>query len=175
MNRPGTTEHTRQIITHQTGRRPRAPYRVAVTCRLGHPVVIVSPSVLEDGDRFPTFAWLTCPWLAEKLSSAESAGEMAVWETLAAEDGEFARALEAADEQLRSLRAAENIGDDPCAGAGIAGRLSPGGIKCLHARVAAALLGIDDPVGRELLGRYGAECEDARCESLVSLQVGNRR
>lgn len=157
-----------ELVEWQIGRRPRGPFRVGARCEFGYPTVLVSPPVLEDGTLFPTFAWLTCPWLSREASAAESAGEMAAWDARCSADPAFADALAAADEQLRAMRAAEKgaaeTGVDACVGAGIAGRGTGGGTKCLHARIAVALIGVEDPVGREMLDRLGSTCDDRRCE-----------
>lgn len=158
-----TAEKDAREIAAQCGRAPRKPFRVAVRCEHDFPVVIVSPAVLEDGEPFPTCAWLTCPWLAGEASRSESAGEMARWEERAATDPVFATRLAAADAQLCDLRRAESGGTDACEGTGIAGRRGPGGIKCLHARMAAALIGIKDPVGIAMLEDLPRTCPDCRC------------
>ena len=48
--------------------------------RYGFPTVIASPSRLDDGTPFPTTYWLTCPYLADAASAAESAGRLAEWD-----------------------------------------------------------------------------------------------
>lgn len=156
------------VILAQMGRMPRSPYRIALRCSHGFPLVIVSPSILEDGERFPTCAWLTCPWLSAEASRRESAGEMTDWAKRAAGDEPLSRALIGADVELRCFRAAEGAGVDACGSAGVAGAGSPGSIKCLHARIAAALVGIDDPIGSEILRDLGDACDDRRCENLVT-------
>lgn len=65
------------------------------------------------------------------------------------------------------MRAEEAGGVDPCFTVGLAGQRDPLGVKCLHAHVALALVGVDDPVGAELLGKTGSACADARCARLV--------
>ncbi len=54
-------------------------------------------------------------------------------------------------------------GTDACAAVGLAGQRDPLGVKCVHAHVALALVGIDDPIGLELLER-GRECPDRYCD-----------
>jgi hypothetical protein len=71
--------------------------------------------------------------------------------------------MRAADTAYREARAAESAGGDACAGVGIAGQRDPLATKCLHAHVAAALSGIDDPVGRGVLEAIAPECCDGRC------------
>jgi hypothetical protein len=40
-------------------------------------------------------------------------------------------------------------------------------VKCLHAHLALALVGIDDPIGRALLGQGDTDCPDERCARLI--------
>lgn len=74
------------------------------------------------------------------------------------------RMLEA-DRRLRHLRAEESGGEDACPDTGIAGQRDPLAVKCLHAHVALALAGLDDPVGIDTIERVGAECPDAECST----------
>ncbi len=156
------------VIRPQMGRPPRRPWRVAVRCSAGFPQVIVSPSRLEDGTPFPNYAWLSCPWLAESCAAEESAGATAEWARRAASDSALAEALHAADTAVRVARAAESSGEDACATVGIAGQSDPLGVKCLHAHVALALVGVDDPIGCDVLARTGTMCPDARCERFAA-------
>lgn len=153
-------------VAEQVGRTPRAPWRVAARCSFGGPTVIVSPSRLADGTPFPTYAWLTCPYLVEAAGALESAGATARYAERAAREESLAGALRALDARVRELRAAESTGIDACADVGIGGQRDPLGVKCLHVHVALALLGEDDPIGAELLARMPRECEDDRCATL---------
>ena len=162
----GPDAGTRSIVALQIGRPPREPWRVHVRCAYGHPSVIASPVVLEDGSRFPTLYWLTCPWLVEAAGALESEGAADSWGERASRDLELAAALEKVDAALRQLRAAESGGEDPCADVGLAGQKDPLGVKCVHAHVAFALAGLADPIGEETLARVGYPCEDERCALL---------
>ena len=153
------------LLAVQIGRPPRDPWRVGSRCSYGYPTAIVSPSRLEDGSPFPTLAWLSCPYLAERAGQAESAGEAQRWADRAAHDPALAARLARLDEAVRAARAAESGGADACAEVGLAGQRDPLGVKCLHAHLALALLGFDDPIGHALLGDR-AECDDARCTAL---------
>ena len=155
------------LVSAQLGRTPRGPWRVAVRCAHGYPSTIVSPSRLADGTPFPAYAWLTCPYLLETLAAEESAGAAATWAQRAADDPQLAAALVAADAAVRAARARESGGEDACADVGIAGQRDPLGVKCLHAHVALALAGIDDPIGTEELGKIEPTCSDVRCRSLA--------
>ena len=154
------------LVTRQIGRPPRKPWRVAVRCPWGRPCVIASPPVLEDGSRFPTLFWLTCPHLIDGVGALESAGEAETWATRAEKDPALAVGLEQADRVLREQRLREGAGSDPCADVGLAGQRDPLGVKCLHAHVALALAGIADPVGESSIIEVGYPCDDERCARL---------
>jgi len=162
------TDAESAVVAAQLGRRPRAPWRIASRCRFGRPTVIVSPSLLEDGTPFPNYAWLTCPHLAEQVAARESAGEVATWAARAASDASLAAALRAVDARVRELRAAESGGVDACCAVGVAGQRDPLGVKCLHAHVALALVGVADPVGEAFLASASRECDDDSCAALVA-------
>ena len=155
------------LVAAQLGRVPRTPWRVAAHCLWGYPTAIRSPSRLSDGTPFPTLAWLTCPWLSERASAAESQGATAEWARRAAIDEELGSRLAETDRVLRVQRAAESAGADACALVGIAGQRSPLGVKCLHAHLALALVGIEDPIGLQLLGEDDPVCPDQRCARLI--------
>jgi exopolyphosphatase/guanosine-5'-triphosphate,3'-diphosphate pyrophosphatase len=163
--------HDERVVEAQLGRAPRAPWRIAARCSFGYPQVIASPSVLEDGDRFPTTFWLTCPFLAERSSALESAGAGEEWTERVAASEPLAVMLDEADAEYRRSRAVESGGADVCADVGIAGSQDPHVVKCVHAHVAAALAGIGTPVGRAVLESEGAACEHEDCAGLL-LQSG---
>ena len=154
-----------EVVALQIGRPPRGDWNVAMRCGLGAPCVIAVGPVLEDGSLFPTAWWLTCPWLAEAVSALESAGECAEWAARVSADVTLAAAVLAADQEYRGARAALADGEDPCAGRGMAGQADPLAVKCLHARVAAALAGNPDPIGMALLAALSVDrpplCPDA--------------
>lgn len=158
----------------QLGRSPRDPWRVLARCSFGYPTVIASPAVLHDGSRFPTWAWLTCPHLRQEVSRRESAGEIAQWASRAAAEPELAAGLRTLDAQVRSARDCESDGRDVLADVGLAGQRDPLGVKCLHAHVAYALAGLDDPIGRGVLLEIAEECEDERCALLSGVAKEDR-
>jgi uncharacterized protein len=161
----------RAIVTAQLGREPRGGWWVAVHCSFGFPQVITTPPLVEGGTPFPTLHWLTCPWLAEGVNSTESAGGVAQWAgRLAADPGLAERVLRADAHYREDRTAASQSGADPCPDVGIAGQRDPLATKCLHAHVAAALAGIDDPVGTEVLNALGRACPDGRCADLTCLR-----
>jgi hypothetical protein len=152
---------------------PRGRWRVVSLCEHGYPRVIAVAPLLEDGVPFPTTFWLTCPHLVEVVHALESAGEHRGWTERAATDPTLASLLRVADEAYRAARRAEGAGVDPCATVGVAGQADPLAVKCLHARVAAALAGTGDPVGEGVLARLAADgvptaCDDAACDRAVT-------
>mgnify|MGYP001081102865 CR=1 FL=1 len=157
------------VVCAQLGRDPRGAWWVAVRCLHGYPQVIGTPPFVDD-EPFPTLYWLTCPYLAELVSAAESEGAAAEWARRLGADQGLAERMRAADARYRAERAAAAPGRDPVAHLGIAGQRDPLGTKCLHAHVASALAGIDDPAGAELLAATGEACDDIRCAALTCLR-----
>jgi len=129
-------------------------------------VIAVAPR-LDDGAPFPTTFWLTCPRLIEAVGALESGGAGARFAARAASDASFAAEIIVADDAYRAERAALGQGDDPCAGVGVAGQSDPLAVKCLHARLAAHLAGIADPIGASVAdtvaGLVRLPCADPRC------------
>jgi uncharacterized protein len=155
-------------VARQLGRTPRGPWRVAVRCSHGHPAVLAVAPTLEDGTPFPTTFWLACPHLCALAATAESDGEGARWSARAAREPSLIVALHSADSVYRAARAIEGGGEDPCDGVGVAGQADPYSAKCLHARMAAAVAGLPDPIGQDLVSRGPRECEDARCANAAT-------
>jgi hypothetical protein len=114
---------------------------------------------------------LTCPWLAQRAAAEESDGGAARWAAAAARDDALAARLRAADDAVRAARASEGGEVDECANVGLAGQRDPLGVKCVHAHVALALVGIDDPIGTHLLER-GRECPDRYCARFAETKEG---
>lgn len=154
------------IVALQTGRPPRSPWRVGSRCCHGYPQVIVSPTVLDDGTRFPTWAWLTCPHLVDGAARAESAGEIAAWNTRLSSDPVLMADFVLLEEALLRARREESMDGDACPEAGIAGQRVSGNVKCLHAHTALYLVGFVDPVGRSVVAEMGEACVDNRCALL---------
>lgn len=166
VSEPDATD--RRVVESQLGRPPRGRWWVAVRCSLGRPLVIAVSPRLGDGSPFPTALWLTCPRLVGLVSDRESAGAAARWSAQLRSEPLLAKRAVAADAAFRVLRASFGDGDDPCRGVGIAGQADPLAVKCLHARVALALCGIEDPVGIGVLceledGGLARECDEPRC------------
>ena len=160
-----------RTVEVQLGRPPRGRWGVLTRCAAGAPTLIAVEPRLEDGTPFPTYFWLTCPLAASLLHELETAGIQARWSELALVDEGLAEKFRRAAAEYRRVRA-ESVADgvDPCAG-GIAGERDPLRVKCLHARVAAAMGGIDDPVGRALLPEI--EGAMARCDRACCVTPGD--
>jgi hypothetical protein len=129
--------------------------------------------LLDDGTPFPTTYWLTCPSLVAAIHALESGGENRAWARRAGEDPALAAGMRRADASYRAARRAEGGGIDPCAETGVAGQADPLAVKCLHARVAAAVAGTGDPVGEGVLERLAREgpappCDPGLCEPAVT-------
>ena len=121
---------------------------------------------LEDGAPFPTTFWLTCPRLVDAVHDLESAGVGRMLAERILADPALAAQVAAADSAYRAARANEGEGADPCAGVGVAGQRDPLAVKCLHARLAAFLCGIPDPIGadvRERLADITGGCAEPAC------------
>lgn len=167
MDRPPGTDDD-GIVAAQLGRPPRTPWRVAVRCPHGFPRVIASPSRLDDGEPFPTTFWLSCPTLLEAVGRAESEGGVAEWEKRLRTDLALAEQARTAEASYRVARAFESGGEDRCGDVGIGGVADPARVKCLHARVAAWLAGMGDPVGEGVLRSVPNACGDGRCARLLA-------
>lgn len=101
----------------------------------------------------------------------ESLGVHHEWTERVAGDLSLATRMLAADEAYRAARGFEGV-EDRLAGVGVAGQLDPLAVKCLHARVAAYLSGIDDPVGEavssEILVEAPCTLQDRCCGGRVT-------
>lgn len=158
-----------EIVQRQLGRPPRGRWTAIDRCVHGYPRTIAVAPLLEDGTPFPTAFWLTCPHLVEAVSALESGGAGAKLAESVAASPALAQEVLAADSAYRLARAAANNGVDPCEGTGIAGQADPLAVKCLHARLAAFLAGVPDPIGGAVAGLVAASgqglaCTDRRCD-----------
>ena len=133
-------------------------------CERGFPTAIAVAPMLDGSTPFPTTFWLTCPHLVAAVHDLESAGEHRRWAECAATDPGLAERLHLADALYREARLAEGGGTDPCATVGVAGQSDPLAVKCLHARVAAALAGIADPIGEGVLELLSSAPASSACD-----------
>lgn len=104
--------------------------------------------------------------MIEAVSDIESAGGVAEWDERLADQPLLKALAREAETAYRAARTVESGGVDACGETGIAGIGPTGGVKCLHARVAAALAGVPDPVGLGVLKTLPTACEDELCAEL---------
>jgi uncharacterized protein len=155
-----------ELVATQLGRPPRGTWRVAARCNLDAPTVIAVAPILGDGTPFPTTFWLTCPLLVQEVHRLESGGAHAEWARRAGRDADLAAGLLTADAAYRAARAAEAGGVDLCANVGVAGQSDALQVKCLHARVAAHLAGLVDPIGQVVAAQLAGatlDCDGVCC------------
>lgn len=117
----------REVVRQQIGRPPRGEPEVAARCPYGLPLVIRTPSVLEDGTPFPTLYYLTCPVATRAASSLESDGFMRELNDRLAAEPDLASSYRDAHDRYRLARDGSLDGRPDSAGG------MPGRVKCLHA------------------------------------------
>lgn len=156
-----------KIIAGQIGREPRSPFRVLVSGDCGYPLVIASPSLLNEGSRFPNWTYLVCPLLISQISALESEGAVALYSDILEADEVLKDQLLAANQEFKKNRLQECLDagqeGDVCASVNLAGQADPLKPKCLHAHVAHKLAGLDDPLGAIALNELGSRVLGA-CE-----------
>ncbi|MDP2232087.1 MAG: DUF501 domain-containing protein [Actinomycetota bacterium] len=163
------------VLCAQLGRPAREPWEVVARCSHGRPSTILTGPLLGDGAPFPTLYWLTCPWLRAYVDGLESSGVVGEWRARLAAEPELAHQMDLAEAQYRERRAVAAGGVDPCAAVGIAGQRDSSATKCIHAHVAAALAGIDDPIGTEVIRMIDPMwCPDQLCIALLDPSAGRR-
>ena len=156
--------HVPRVVEYQLGRVPRTPWRVVVGCKYGQPQVIASPSKLDDGELFPQWVWLTCPFLCKVIARVESEGGCEEATAFLERRPRCAEQLLASDILMREMRAKEDKdGKDHCEDVGLAGSKDPLKVKCLHAHVAYHLAGLNNPVGKEFLTAHSRTCASRNC------------
>ena len=137
-------------VAQLLGREPQGAFDVVVRDDSGDPVVVRNAPLLDDGTPMPTRYYLVGAELVREVSRLEAEGGVR-----RAEAEVDAAALAAAHERYAAERdaaiPADHEGPRPYGGVG--GTRT--GVKCLHAHVAYALAGGDDPVGRWALARLG--------------------
>lgn len=125
-----------EIIEIQLGRKPRSVIAISARCASGHPAVVQTLPVLDDGTPFPTSFYLCCPNAVAAASTLEAEQVMEELNARLQNDVELAGAYQAAHEDYLTRR--EATGSDPRI-AGISAGGMPSRIKCLHALVGHAL------------------------------------
>ncbi len=138
----GATDADIAAVTELLGRTPGGEFVVAVRSGDGQPAVLENAPFLFDGTPMPTRYWLVDPELREAVSRLESSGGVRQ-----AEASVDAGAL--ADAHARYGAARDRLVPEghtgPRPSGGVGGTRQ--GVKCLHAHLAAWLVGFDDPVG----------------------------
>jgi uncharacterized protein len=130
-------------VAQLLGREPQGAFDVVVRDRTGDPVVVRNAPFLDDGTPMPTRYYLVGAELVRDVSRLEAIGGVRDAEAeIPAED------IAAVHERYAAERDAEipTGHDGPRPSGGVGGTRT--GVKCLHAHVAYALAGGDDPVGR---------------------------
>ena len=145
----------RARVAQLLGRKPRGAFEVVVRDPLGDPVVVCNEPFLADGTPMPTRYYLVGADLVKAVSRLEADG--GVRRAEAAIDAESIAAAHARYEAERNS-AIDDAHDGPRPYGGVGGTRR--GVKCLHAHVAYALAGGDDPIGRWALDRLD-EAADA--------------
>jgi hypothetical protein len=134
-------------VAQLLGRDPRGAFDVVVRRPDGEPMVVRNAPFLDDGTPMPTRFYLVDAALVREVSRLEAVGGVR-----AAERAVDAELIEATHERYAAERDAAidpaHVGPRPSGGVGG----TRAGVKCLHAHVAHALAGGDDPVGRWALG-----------------------
>jgi hypothetical protein len=139
-------------VAQLLGREPQGAFEVAVRRPDGAPMVLRNAPFLRDGTPMPTRYYLVDPELVRDVSRLEAAGGVR-----AAERMITAEQIEATHRRYAAERDAaidpDHSGPRPSGGVG--GTRT--GVKCLHAHVAFALAGGDDPVGRWALDQLAGD------------------
>ena len=127
---------------------------------------------------WPNFYWLCCPALAARVGRLEHLGLVQEWQNEIAGDSTtpFALELAAAHRQYGAARWAALSDDDRAycesqhegfvaalRDAGVGGQKFVSQVKCLHAHLAHALAGGDNPVGRRVLACLARRDDEAVC------------
>jgi uncharacterized protein len=138
----------RSRVAALLGREPAGAFEVVVRDEHGDPVVVRNAPFLDDGTPMPTRYYLVGADLVRDVSRLEASGGVKAAEA-AVDAAEVAATHERYAAERDTAIAVDHEGPRPYGGVG--GTRT--GVKCLHAHVAHALAGGDDPVGRWALER----------------------
>lgn len=144
----------RARVAQLLGREPQGAFDVVVRDHRGDPIVIRNAPFLADGTPMPTRFYLVGSELVTSVSRLEAAGGVRGAET-SIDGREIARVHERYAAERDHLIDSDHVGPRPYGGVG--GTRT--GVKCLHAHVAYALAGGDDPIGRWTLTQIGLNPE----------------
>lgn len=145
------------VAGRQLGRFPRGMVAVGARCVCGNPLAVITRPLVEGRIPFPTTCYLTSPEAVKAVSRIEAAGDMAVYSSRVAEDGDMHDAYVRAHGLYLEFRhrLALRLGDDETHIVGTSAGGMPVRVKCLHALVGQALVmgpGAN-PVGDDVLER----------------------
>ena len=146
----------RVVVEQQLGRPPRGEVAVVARCPFGLPLVIATPSSLEDGTPFPTHYYLTCPVAIRAIGSLESSGLMYELNDRLQSDSDLAREYADAHDRYRIDRDGSLEGRADSAGG------MPGRVKCLHALYAHEVAA-GNPIGAIARARIEPLACDTEC------------
>jgi hypothetical protein len=153
-----------EVMESQLGRPMRDVLGIAARCACGNPLVVQTKPRLESGEPFPTFYYLTHPWLTSRLSTLEAGGLMAKMQDRLALEPELQASYQLAHESYLSEReqllSVEEI-------VGISAGGMPTRVKCLHALAAHALAkgpGLN-PIGDIALTEVGFDPQACICKA----------
>lgn len=155
-------DHAR--VAELLGRTPRGDFEVVVRDASGDPIVVRNAPFLGDGTPMPTRYYLVGTELVRAVSRLEAAGGVRAAEAEIGAEQIAATHRRYAAERDQAITT-DHTGPRPSGGVG-GTRV---GVKCLHAHVAYALAGGDDPVGRWALARIEA---DVAVAALASADPG---
>lgn len=130
-------------VAQLLGREPRGAFDVVVRDDDGDPVVVRNAPFLDDGTPMPTRYYLVGASMVLEVSRLEARGGVREAESAVSADEIRATHERYARERDAAIPTG-HVGPRPTGGVG--GTRT--GVKCLHAHVAHALAGGDDPVGR---------------------------
>ncbi len=138
----------RSRVAELLGREPAGAFEVVVRDADGDPVVLRNAPLLDDGTPMPTRYYLVGATLVRDVSRLEAGGGVKDAEA-SVDANEVAATHHRYAVERDAALPADHEGPRPYGGVG--GTRT--GVKCLHAHVAYALAGGDDPVGRWALDR----------------------
>lgn len=152
------SEQDLSTLERQLGRPVRDAVEVVARCGCNEPLVIRTSPRLSDGQPFPTLFYLTCPSAVAAISTLESTGAMAAYESLLQEDADLRSRYQAAHEDYLARRESFQLVDEI---AGVSAGGMPSRVKCLHALAAHSLAvgpGVN-PIGDDVVARIRPWCE----------------
>lgn len=144
-NAPALDEAQEALVAEQLGRPSRGRSAIVHRCAFGLPTVLRVDPRLEDGTPFPTTFWLACPLVNSAIGTLEAEKMMVEVNERVANDPDFAKDYDDAQQRLIAFRD-ELGGGDVLPGNPTAGGM-PGHVKCLHTAAAQFLATGDNVVG----------------------------